>query len=157
MVSTSGNNVSGLSWDQGAVRVSHQAWEGSKGWDCWDGGSISRDGSRDGSPESGALGGKVVGTGSHNSGFVSWDDGTVRVSHQWGGDSPWGSRDGASDGSHWETLSSKVVGAGSDNSGLVSGDDGAVRVGHKAKRPLRLGGGDSHGRGEDSLEKKANE
>ena len=163
MVGAGGDNVGGLSGDQGAVGVGDQAGEAS-GVDGWasDGGDWQ------------TVGGQVVSAGSDNSRLVSRDNSTVGVGNQtpWGTisgpgassrpassvaspGSSWGkSWESSSDGSNWETLGGEVVGTGSDNSGLVSGDDGAVGVGHKAERPL--GAGDSHGGGEDSLKSKGN-
>ena len=71
MVSASGDNVSGLSGDQGAVGVGDKAGEAS-GIDGWasDGGDWQ------------TLGGQVLSAGSDNSGLVSGDDGAVGVGHK---------------------------------------------------------------------------
>ena len=162
MVSTGGDNVSGLCGDQGAVGVGDKAGEAS-GVDGWasDGGDWQ------------TVGSQVVGAGSDDGGLISGDNSAVGVGNQ----TPWGTITGpgsssrpasgiaspgsswgngawesSSDGSNWETFGGKVVSTGSDNCGLVSGDDGAVGVGHKAERPL--GAGDSHSGGEDSLKSK---
>merc|ERR1712126_742306 len=96
---------------------------------------------------------KVISTGSSNSGLVSRDHGTVRVSNQMcvqvegsgvsmvgdGGSvdssngssvSNGGDRSGMSNNSvsSESTTSSKVISTGSSNSGLVSRDHGTVRV-----------------------------
>merc|ERR1719347_263408 len=159
VVGAGGDNVGGLSRDQGAVGVGDKAGEASSvdGWTS-DGGDWE------------TVGGQVVSAGSDNSRLVSRDNSAVGVGDQtpWGTitgpgassrpasgvaspGSSWGkSWESSSDGSNWETLGGEVVGTGSDNSGLVSGDDSAVGVGHKAERPL--GASDSHGGGEDSHE-----
>merc|ERR1719348_1908581 len=93
------DNISGLSGDEGAVGVGHQGGgvgESPSGdavpgtvpctGGVWVGTSVSGPGG--GSSNGGnwgnweALGGEVVGAGSHDSGLVSRDDGTVGVSNQ---------------------------------------------------------------------------
>jgi len=80
-----------------------------------------------------SLGGKVVGTGSLDSGLVDGDDGTVGVSHQAVAVSGTVAvRSNSSSGiesASKATSGSEVVGTGSSNGGLVSGDDGTVGVG----------------------------
>ena len=118
-----------------------------------------------------STGGKVVGTGSSNSGLINGDNGSVGVANKVGVQvegarvAVAGSVDGSgSDGngsssdsrgscvantgvskSSTATSGSKVVGTGSGNSGLIHGDDGTVGVTNQAV----LGGGEGDTRGEN--------
>ena len=96
-----------------------------------------------------ASSGKMRGTGSGHSGFVSGDDGTVGMAHQVdvqvegasvavgsdcgnSGVGKVGSRGVGHVGSSMVAATgSKVVGTGGSNCGFVSGDDGAVGVAHQ--------------------------
>ena len=80
-----------------------------------------------------SLGGKVVGTGSLDSGLVDGDNGTVGVSPQAVAVSGTVAvRSNSSSGiesASKATSGSEVVSTGSSNGGLVGGDDRSVRVG----------------------------
>jgi len=160
MVGTGSHDGGLVSWDHGAVGVGHQVRDTSQGTgiadtvaSCWDsrGNGTNGAGARcNGGVESGTLGGKVVGTGSHHCGLVSRDNSTIGVTNQvWdtsqgtGIAKSWGSM---SDGSrsHWarsrcngsvesSSLGSKVVSPGGGNGRLVIRGDGTVGVDPQAK------------------------
>ena len=69
MVGAGGDNIGGLSGDEGAVGVGDEAWVA---------GGVDGGGGGDGE----AVGGEVVGLGGGHSGLVDGDDGAVGVGHE---------------------------------------------------------------------------
>jgi len=80
------------------------------------------------------MGGKVVSTGSGNSGFIDWDNGSVGVSNKTGirsvssGVGNWGS---GGVNSSINSLGGKVVGTGGSDCWLVDWDNSSVGVGNE--------------------------
>ena len=71
MVGAGGDNIGGLSRDEGAVGVGDEAWVAS---------GVDGGGGGDGE----AVGGEVVGLGGGHSGLVNGDNSAIRVSDQLG-------------------------------------------------------------------------
>merc|ERR1712001_501205 len=186
VVSTGSSDSRLVSGDDSSIGVGHQVGVQVQGAgvaiadsrDSSDGGGdggSSEGGSGDGNGSNGGVlgspGGKVVGTGSSNSGLINGDNGSVGVANQVGvqvegarvavassvdGRSrsvDWSSSDGRGScvantsisKSSTATTSSKVVRTGSGNCWLVHGDDGTVGVANQTV----LGGGEGDTRGEN--------
>merc|ERR1712001_662427 len=186
VVSTGSSDSRLVSGDDSSVGVGHQVGVQVQGAgvavadsrDSSDGGGDGRssdNGSSDGNGSNGGVlgspGGKVVGTGSSNSGLINGDNGAVGVANQVSVqvegarvavassvDGSSRSVDGSSSNgrgscvantsiseSSTATTGSKVVRTGSGNCWLVHGDDGTVGVANQTV----LGGGEGDTRGEN--------